>query len=148
MIKPGWCTPDHHLPYWNGLCSSACWGLFIPLPWSFCSVPLSVLIKISASTKRWRWALRHESPIFPQRWVWRYEFPIFPERWALRCESLIFRIAGIWINHFPLHQHLPLKHWLLNRQAPGPAFGFSITNCGVKARDSLSISLRQHWDWP
>ena len=40
------------------------WGLFQHILWFLCSVPLSLLIKSSASNGRWRRALWHGSPIF------------------------------------------------------------------------------------
>ena len=58
------------------------------------------------------------------KWMLRQESPIFPGRRALRHEAPIFQVVGIWINLFPLHQHLPPTYWLLKLQVAGPVFGY------------------------
>ena len=72
MTKPGWCTwfiaSDHQLPYQNGLCSLARREHCNCLPWS---LVLFLLMRTSASTVRWRWALRCESPIFQVASTWK-----------------------------------------------------------------------------
>ena len=69
-VKPGWCQDDTHtgqslaLWEWTVLIGTQRTSTWPPSPHSFCSVPLSLPIKTSASTEMCRWALRHESPIF------------------------------------------------------------------------------------
>ena len=95
MTKPGWCTLDHHhLPYRNILHSPACRDLCYPLLQSLCSVPLSLLIKTSASTERRRWTLWCESPTEMSFETWVPHLP-----------------GGQYtkISHFPWHRHLPLS---------------------------------------
>ena len=95
--KPGWRTPDHHLPYPNGLCSSALRELFQPpsLISFFCS-PLPPC----------------KNPCL--HWEVEMGFVTWapPSSQEMDFEKWIPRLPGchhLKINHFPLHQHLPLE---------------------------------------
>ena len=85
---------DHHLPYWNGLCSSACRELFNPLPCCLSFVPLPFLIKISASTELGNLGFVTWVPHLPGGWHLKIKplsFISAPASWVLA-----FVAAGSW----------------------------------------------------
>ena len=67
MTKPGWLIQDH-LPYQMDRTPLHLENFATP-SLDLCSVPVSLLIKTSASTERYRWALRHESPSSQGAWL-------------------------------------------------------------------------------
>ena len=112
VTKPGWRTLDHHLPYQNGLGSSARGELVNPLPWSLCSVPLlphknlslhwdvqmemvEMVFETWVSHLLRRWALKYESLTFPGDGLCDMS-PHIPSRCFLKCGYPIYQMASIW----------------------------------------------------